>query len=80
MDEKLLPCPFCGGAAEAGSEEENFGDTHAGVFCSGCGAKITVFLGYVFPEGSLEAGQAECAKKWNARVQPKNDPTPENSA
>lgn len=50
VDEKLKPCPFCGADVESGvhidvvvSFNELKDDTHYGVICENCGARIGYF-------------------------------------
>ena len=50
VDEKLKPCPFCGADKENGvhidvvvSFDELEDDTHYGVICENCGARIGYF-------------------------------------
>lgn len=50
VDEKLKPCPFCGADVESGvhidvvvSFDELEDDTHYGVICENCGARIGYF-------------------------------------
>lgn len=58
-DADLLPCPFCGGAAEF--ERRGTGRQSCIVACTDCGCR-------------LETGETwNSGRQWNTRVQPKED-------
>ena len=55
MNDKLKPCPFCGGAASLNDAWPHW------AYCTVCGAKVQS-LKYDYE------GAAEAAEKWNRRV------------
>lgn len=61
-DERLLPCPFCGGEAEVITTKTRQGQTSS-VRCSKCSCKVTI-LKPAFYDGDVEKDTVE---HWNTR-------------
>lgn len=61
----LLPCPFCGGTADAVFGEHHFQDVK--IRCNGCDAEGPLFDA---ENGSREANLTAAAEHWNARALP----------
>ena len=61
-DERLLPCPFCGGEAEVITTKTRQGQTSS-VRCSKCSCKVTI-LKPAYYEGDVEKDTVEA---WNTR-------------
>lgn len=60
MNNKLLPCPFCGGKAKVHvTYETEF------VTCTKCGCRTEVIVGDYYDEGFMDGLQA--LEKWNTR-------------
>ena len=56
-EDKLLPCPFCGGKARIMFEEEDRpDDSFHNIYCTECGAQFWVH------------SKTEATAKWNRRV------------
>lgn len=68
---ELLPCPFCGGAAETDSQQayRNIStgrtETAVAVYCTSCGAQHTICRGDV-PDAEL----SDVTELWNKRAAP----------
>lgn len=60
MNERLKPCPFCGGVAHF--DEYGYGEKHRFVECSKCGAKSEICAEF-----------KTAARKWNRRVKVSGD-------
>lgn len=68
MDEKLKPCPFCGGEAELSFGKFDGKDTSY-VVCIKCGSQGEFF--FVSPK---YASAIRAIKAWNRRVGEQNEP------
>ena len=68
MDEKLKPCPFCGGDAELWAKSGKYG-WFAVCECTFCSATAKTFsIGKDCPDAWEATAAAVCAKKaWNRR-------------
>jgi Lar family restriction alleviation protein len=62
MSEKLLPCPFCGGAATVGANEYYDGANTFYIYCASCGVQQT----------TTKIRTDEAIAAWNRRAQPEN--------
>lgn len=62
MEDRLKPCPFCGGEAKLSINKTNQGQVSI-VSCSECTCRKTL-LKYPFYEGSIEQDAIE---DWNTR-------------
>lgn len=62
MDEKLKPCPFCGGEAEISKEQFDDKDTSY-VMCKKCAAR-----GEFFFVSAKYASNEKAVKAWNRRT------------
>lgn len=68
---ELLPCPFCGGAAETDSQQAyrnistGYAETAVAVYCTACGAQHTICRGDV-PDAEL----SDVTELWNKRTAP----------
>lgn len=75
MTDKLLPCPFCGGEAEADYQQgyramqSGCIDHGAAIYCTNCNANMIMCRGD-FPELSDEERMSSMYENWNRRAAP----------
>lgn len=65
----LLPCPFCGEAAEFWFDNEERGSESGEVYCTGCSASTRGSpQGWMRDEGDKQASINQAIKDWNRRA------------
>ena len=64
MNKKMLPCPFCGGAATVRANEYYDGANTFYIYCASCGVQ----------QMTTKIRTDEAIAAWNRRAQPANEP------
>lgn len=67
LEEKLLPCPLCGGRARFGSVSSGLSCNRTEIVCTVCGLTLDWEQEYVYSLHARVAKDLNCIEAWNRR-------------